>query len=310
MSFNPTPSTILQQLAELERQHGGEHPGLERLASDLHRRLSAMPTSGIFAVIRKSADLAEDVGYWCCIGVLRERGDQETFDTCAAWTRDGSPERRQSAADILAQLGFRDGAPFQAHSWSLIEALLCDEDDDVVASALAACGELQLGEPAVLAAFASHASANVRFGVVRALSGRGDQISIRTLIQLSHDHDRDIRNWACFGLAQLTAVDTPEIRDALFGRMSESDSELGPEIRGEALIGLARRVDVRVLEPLKQELAGEFHGAWSIEAAQALKDPSLGPIQIALKDRLEPDDLSAFGDELDQAIAACSRARV
>jgi HEAT repeats len=297
---------LLRQLIELERQHGHDASGIWDIVKELGKQLEALPTGAVFALIHNSRDISDDQGYWTCISNLRRRGDKETFDTCAAWVRDQSPDKRQAAADILAELGFPAGTPFSERSWPLLEPLLADGSVEVVASALAACGKLRIGVPATLATFVRNANRDLRFAAVGALSGRSDLISSGGLILLSRDCDRDIRNWATFGLGQLTEFDTREIRAALLARIEDDDPELGSEIRGEALIGLARRGDIRVLEPLKQELAGEFHGAWCIEAAHALKDPSLIPLLTTLRLRLEMTDARTFGDDIDQAIAACS----
>lgn len=298
---------LLRQLIELERRHGHDTSRIWEIVRELTVHLEALPTEMVFGLIHNSRDLADDQGYWSCISVLRRRGDQQTFDTCVAWVRDQSQDKRQTAADILAELGFPNGTPFSSQTWPLLEPLIADGSMDVVASALTACGKLNMGDPAVLASFAEHTDRELRFAAVSALSGRNDPVSNSALVLLSRDQDRDIRNWATFAIGQLSDFDTSEIRAALFERIRDSDPDLGPEIRGEAMIGLARRGDLRVLEPLKQEIAGEFHGAWCIRAAHELKDPSLQSLLNDLKLRLELNDLRDFGDELDQAIAACSR---
>ena len=48
--------------------------------------------------------------------------------------------------------------------------------------------------------------------------------------------------------------------------MTDSD----PEIRGEALLGLARRGDVSIVPTVQLELDGEFHGDWAVGAAGLL----------------------------------------
>jgi HEAT repeat protein len=306
MSTTEIASNLLHQLIVLERQHSRDAPGTGDLVLELRTVLNALPTDAVFALVINSCELASEEGYWSCISTLRQRGDQETFDTCATWARDETPDKRRAAADILAELGHLSGAPRAERSWPLLQPLLHDSDVTVLASALSACGKLRVGEPVVLAAFATHEDVGIRFAAVGALSGRSDLLSNNGLILLSRDHDRDVRNWATFGLGQLTLCDTPEIRAALVERIGDDDPHLGSEIRGEALIGLARRGDANVLDALKRELAGPFHGAWCIEAAHALKDPSLLPLLAALRPRLNANDLNAFGDELDQAIAACS----
>ena len=250
-----------------------------------------MPTDAVFALIHNSRDLKDDPGYWACISVLQARGDQETYDTCAEWAKDASRDKRQAAADILRQLGYEFNNPFSAASWPVLQLLLQDGEADVVAAALNACGTLGVGSPSVLATFALHANSIIRLAAVHALSRRDDLKSIDGLVRLSQDLDPDIRNWATFGLGQQTDIDTPAIRSSLFERLGDDDPKLGPEIRGEALIGLAIRLDTRVLAPLRRELAGEFHGSWCIEAARVIADPSLHDLLVALKDRLEEDDL-------------------
>jgi HEAT repeats/PBS lyase HEAT-like repeat len=305
MSIHRLASDVLVQLIKLEQQHGQDAPGAWELVRELGALLETLPTAQIFDLIHKSRSLFDDQGYWGCISALRRRGDQETFDQCVIWARDGSPEKRVAAADILAELGYLSGLPFATQTLPLLEPFLDDDDAGVIASALWAFGKLKIGDPAVLAALVTHADADIRSALVGALSGRDDQVSISGLVLLTRDRNRDVRNWATFGLGQLTEVDSPEIRAALLERLDDSDPALAAEICGEALIGLARRGDLRVIGPLRQELAGPFRGAWCIEAAEVLKDERLLPLLIALRSRLEARDVSAFGDHLDRAIAAC-----
>lgn len=75
-------------------------------------------------------------------------------------------------------------------------------------------------------------------------------VCINKLIQLSRDTDREVRNWATFGLGSQVDTDIPAIREALFARREEKDDE----IRAEALVGLARRGDIRVAAALLNEL--------------------------------------------------------
>lgn len=93
-------------------------------------------------------------------------------------------------------------------------------------------------------------------------------------------------------------VDTPELRDALVDRLTESDMEL----RGEALVGLALRKDPRVLEPLRRELESSEVGVLAVEAAQALEDVSLLPLLLRLQDPPGEAD-SYFRGVLADAIA-------
>jgi len=60
-------------------------------------------------------------------------------------------------------------------------------------------------------------------------------------------------------IAQVEA-DTPEIRDALCDHTSNAHTET----RGEAMVGLARRKDARVLESLNRELASDYVGRLAV----------------------------------------------
>jgi HEAT repeat protein len=71
-------------------------------------------------------------------------------------------------------------------------------------------------------------------------------LAVQTLLILTRDPDEDVRNWAVFGLGNLGDADSTEIRDALFARLNDSNEE----VREEALVGLAKRKDTRVLPAL------------------------------------------------------------
>lgn len=228
----------------------------------------------------------------------------DVFERCVASSKDEAATRRQVAADVIAGLGVQLGVqpPFAGESWAVLRPLLSDTEAKVVRSALFACGHLNVGEPAVLSRFAHDPDWQVRDAAVHALFGRSDDESISAQILLSRDEVDIVRDWATFGLSTQTRADTAEVREALLARLSEVDAE----IRGEALIGLARRHDLRVLPYLERELAGEFHGSWCLEAARELALPSLSPLLAALRSRLDAADLERFGQDLTDAIDACA----
>jgi len=97
----------------------------------------------------------------------------------------------------------------------------------------------------------------------------GDQRSIAGLIRLSADSSVEVRDWATFGLGSLTDVDTPEVRDAFVARLVDDDAI----VRGEAFVGLAKRQDARVIEPLRQAFeSGTFDYGVSDFARDALDE--------------------------------------
>jgi hypothetical protein len=101
-----------------------------------------------------------------------------------------------------------------------------------------------------LAGLQSHSEARIRHAVVSSLCGCEEEQAIAALIKRSADHDRDVRNWATFGLGSQIDTDTNAIREALLARLEDEDDE----IRGEALVGLARRGDIRVVPAMLKEM--------------------------------------------------------
>lgn len=79
---------------------------------------------------------------------------------------------------------------------------------------------------------------------------------VETLIQLSQDEQADVRDWATFALAREIERDTPGLRDALLARLGDPD----PDVRAEALAGLAARKDRRAIEALLAELDSAAEG--------------------------------------------------
>jgi hypothetical protein len=140
----------------------------------------------------------------------------------------------------------------------------------------------------------------VRFAVVFALAGYEDELAIKTKIEMSSDKDELVRDWATCGLGWI-GVDTPEIRAALLARVADKDEIT----RGEALVGLARRKDQRVIEPLIKELErclDAEHGYYSVEAAEEFADARLLPALMRLKESAAYRNDTRF----DKAIRRCS----
>ncbi len=189
---------------------------------------------------------------------------------------------------ILAQLGWNDRTPLEGLVSILLE-VLDDPSEAVVSAAAIAFGHRH--HPRAIQRWArasGHPGAEVRDGVVHGLGGHDDPSAVAALIRLASDADRDVRNWATFGIAQQTALDSPAIREVLLARAEDS------EIRGEASIGPARRGDARSLTRLQCELGWEFHGDWAVEAAGLLGAPRLHQLIEALYRPIEPEDRARF----------------
>jgi HEAT repeat protein len=110
-----------------------------------------------------------------------------------------------------------------------------------------------------------HPSADVRFAVACALgSFPNDPRVVNTFLALMQDVDDDVRDWAAFGLGVQGDVDSQEIRDALWQRMSDTSRN----VREESLVGLGKRRDQRALPALTAELNQTEISDRVIEAAE------------------------------------------
>src|SRR5262249_25729627 len=148
-----------------------------------------------------------------------------------------------------------------------LQALLADDDLDVVHAAISGLGRQSAGHTLHdVVTFAMHPDPELRGAVARAfpaLTGWGDGLTgldlddarpaLGTLVALSEDEDGDVRNWALFALARQYEIDSPELRE-LFVRHLDDEHE---EAREEAMAGLARRRDERALDAVRDALDPE-----------------------------------------------------
>jgi HEAT repeat protein len=230
--------------------------------------------------------------------LLHWRGTRDVLEAAAHLLRSPLPHERGRGADILGQLGIPERTFPEECVRLLLELLRRETEPAVLESAATALGFFH--DPRAVPALVklkAHPDPAVRFGVVQGLSGQEHPEAVAALIELSGDPDDNIRNWATFELGTQLETDTPELREALLRRVSDSHAE----IRGEALVGLARRKDPRVLEPVVAALSAPNVLVLAVEAAELLEDPRLLPILVELRDRPgEADDY--FGQVLDKVI--------
>jgi HEAT repeat protein len=214
----------------------------------------------------------DDDEAWAAVRELRLLGTREVFDIAVQWLHDKDPLRRQRGADVLAQLGVRRESrhAFPSEARDALVALLARETDaEPIASAVFALGHIgDLQGVAETRRFASHDRQRVRYAAAYALGNcANDPANIAILLQLMRDAEEDVRDWATFGVGELSDADSEEIRSALVERLGDSFFDA----RLEAMIGLAKRGDVRGLPALLQDLRhpeGETRGA--LEAARYL----------------------------------------
>jgi HEAT repeat protein len=241
---------------------------------------------------------------WEAVAALHFRGTREVFDAACQLCASACSQQRTLGANILGQLGIPTRS-FPDESVAVLLKLLEFESGEGVLDAICiALGHIH--DPKAipwLSCLKTHSSGAVRYAVVFGLLGFEDQLAVNTLIELSQDEDEDVRDWATFGLGSQIEADTPQIREALFARLFDSDEAT----RGEALVGLARRKDPRVIEPLIEELErypDAEHGDYGLEAAEQLADARLLPVLTRLKEAADSGNR-----KFDDAIRRCSERR-
>ena len=219
---------------------------------------------------------------WDCIAALHWRGTVEVLLRAAALGSSPCARERQLAADIVGQLGLPDRT-FPAESADVLWGILTQEQDaGVLRAILIAFSHLK--DPKIIEVahtYVRHPDPDVRHAAVHALTGYDDPRAIDFLIELTKDSETHVRDWATFGLGTQLDVDTPQIRAALFERLTDTDDIT----RAEAQVGLARRGDQRVVAFLAPALTAPSVGSLSLEAAEAIASPALRQHLIALRGR-------------------------
>ncbi|MFE6049285.1 HEAT repeat domain-containing protein [Kitasatospora sp. NPDC056446] len=243
---------------------------------------------------------------WHVVGDFHLRADRSAFEAACVLARAADPRERMIGLDVLGQLGFGADRPFLEEALPIVVEACADGQSGVVHSAVVALGHLadQRGLAAVLGQ-SGHDDEDVRQAVAFTLpSVAGDPAcpeAVDALIRLSGDPSAFVRDWATFGLGLEAAGDSERIRGALLERVDDPD----PDTAGEALLGLARRGDRRMLTALGAALDDSDPSDILIEAATESAAPELLPVLRRLRQRAMPD-----GDEqtreLDEAILACS----
>jgi len=253
-------------------------------------------------IAREYREVVHEDGRDTSLALIHYRGGDDEFLLGRNYCSSDDPGDRATGADILAQLGWGDQA-FRDESIEILTHLLDDSDTYVIY-----CAAVGLGHRSAVSAIPAlvrhigHPDSQVRYGVSLGLLGLDDDRAIAGLIKLAADDDRDVRNWSVFGLGTQTDADSPVIRDALREALGDTDHE----IRGEALVGLAKRGDPAIVPELINEWAGDDVSILSIEAAEETRDPRLFHRLKQFTEILTLDGDPNFASKLDEAIAACA----
>jgi HEAT repeat protein len=162
--------------------------------------------------------------------------------------------------------------PFAAESVGPVLSVLRRATDlETLNGALSAVG--RIGDiqavPEVLALL-NHFEPSVRLTVAMALPGlREAPEVVPALIELTRDADEDVRDWAVFGLMNSFDDDTPEVWQAFLDRLEDPNAT----VRGQALLGIARRRVPGTLEAVAHEFERPEIHPDALEAVSELGDP-------------------------------------
>ncbi|RKH73026.1 hypothetical protein D7X96_02955 [Corallococcus interemptor] len=252
--------------------------------------------------------LLELKGAWtlAALAALHERDRQEVFDAGVQLLRSASARERERGVGLLFYTGWPNSVNFEERrargTEILLSALSTEQDVSVLQQMGRTLGHFEdIRSVRALLTLKDHPDARVRQGVVWGLRPHARHVSValRTLLELSRDGDTSVRKEVLSGLSLVgeDALDTPELRDAFFDRLSEEDAG----IRAKALLGLARRKDPRAREPLRRELERRPVAIEAIEAVRYLEDASFLPLLLAVREAACPMD-EAFEDAIGFAI--------
>lgn len=229
-----------------------------------------MHSTRVDELFRKTLDGEyEDDSPWEAVSKLRRMGTREVFEVASQWCHSPDPLHRARGVDVISQLGKTADHPFnsfQEESFELASRIIKSEKDiRPLSSAIFALGHLD-NESAVplIFSFKNDPSAEIRFAVACALGSYPNQpLSVEALVELMGDEDEDVRDWATFGAGSLGDSDSDELRSALARALDDSLED----VREEALVGLAKRGDLRALTPLIQALDSDAATGLMFEAS-------------------------------------------
>lgn len=252
--------------------------------------------------------------YWKYVSELRSRGSKETFFTAKDLCLSSLKQNRVLGIDVLCQLRIYDKSDgdhiatskqfYPKKAINLVRPMLQDNRKEVILSAIYALGHLHDPNRAeVIAPFARKRNPDIRHAVAFALGGDSRPLAVKTLILLTEDKDPHVRDWATFGIGSLAdarKVNSIEVREALFRRLNDSHMDT----RGEAMVGLAKRGDRRVVEYIKRELSSESPRVYAFEAAEEFAETIFLPELKQLLKNCKNDD-SYWCRCLKRAFNAC-----
>ncbi|MBL8091573.1 MAG: HEAT repeat domain-containing protein [Anaerolineales bacterium] len=200
--------------------------------------------------------------YWNYIFKLQSLGNKYTFSVAEKLCSSKKKSNRLIGINVISQLfTIKKSSKENIHkrlyrreSINVIKKFLNSQDEDILLATIYGLGHLNtsnIGQ--LIGKFSNHKKSKIRFAVAFALGGDESNTAINKLITLTKDKDPIIRDWATFSLGNIGERDTSIIREALFQRVKDRDANT----RNEAIIGLAKRKDIRVIDIIQNEIETE-----------------------------------------------------
>ncbi len=210
---------------------------------------------------------------WLNIHEMRSRPTINVFNKFIELSHSNNSKEREIAVLVLSQLGIPP-RPFIKQTLNrFFELLKTETDVSVIGAILFGIGHnnecISKNEVEILCTFKDRKEFQIRDGLTFALGGVNDSLAIETLIYLTNDKSKTIRDWATFGIGTLTDRNNTNIKNALWKRVHDKD----PIIRQEAIFGLAKRKDPRIKEILIKEIATlDNYSSLILEAIEEYED--------------------------------------
>lgn len=242
---------------------------------------------------------------WEVLQEARAHG-RAAFDAALVLLSSDEAADRSLGCHLLVVLCNPDEEEWGREVATVMAGLAVGEHDAEVLCCLATAlgfARHRLGLPA-LVGLSTHPDSDVRQQAAQALpscaEGADGVLLSATLLALMADPDDDVRDWATFGLGTLTDFDGPAVREGLVICMGDENLE----VRDEALLGLARRRDPRLVAFLVARLEEESVGMLAVEAATYARDDRLFATLQELTTWWDVDS-----DLLAEALSACDPAQ-
>ena len=216
-----------------------------------------------------------DSTYWDNVRELRSRPNNHVFEKAVELTNSKQPKDRKTGVNILAQLGVSPRPFYDTTIVLFFNILEKETDTDIIEALLYAIGHNNsVLNNEQIEKICSFKDFIYKESLVSASLGIDNEKAIDTLIYLSENTSANVRNWATFGIGTQIERDTVPIREALWKRIKDKNEDT----KFEAIAGLAKRRDKKVISIIQKELMTENYQGLLYEAITSMNDTQFIPI--------------------------------